>query len=419
MAERQYSPVTLKDRHTSSFTFNTIETLIEFLETEQKTWQEANAEVSMLPGGRGGRFTQVPGPLGQFCSAAYNLKRHLEDPSTNENEYRNSQNTFGNLQNQYFSQSNISQQNSWIASNTPAYLAWKNAVVMGQLEGDAFFKFLCEGGIETPSNGKHLTGALLAYEFMMLDESRILKRREAEQQSFENLRISLSEKKNLLTDSIDSTQKDYSAWRDQSSTDFISWKQQRDAEITNQLGAHSNEFNHFMTQSQGYLKSLEDLYHEKLRIEGPAGHWAKKATELQTQGRIFGSILLILTIASTTLVSIFFYQWIIHGIQLPLEIKSLQGALLFASLVSLIAFALKTFSRLTFSSFHLQRDAEERAQLSTVFLSIAREAGHIDDESRRIVYQALFSRTETGLLAKEHGPTMPSLVEFMNKGAKP
>jgi hypothetical protein len=57
------------------------------------------------------------------------------------------------------------------------------------------------------------------------------------------------------------------------------------------------------------------------------------------------------------------------------------------------------------------RDAEEREQLTYLYLSLSIEAV-IDEGSREIVLQALFSRSETGLLINEHGPTMPSLASI-------
>ncbi|TIE09238.1 DUF6161 domain-containing protein, partial [Legionella pneumophila] len=47
-----------------------------------------------------------------------------------------------------------------------------------------------------------------------------------------------------------------------------------------------------------------------------------------------------------------------------LELKTIQGAAIFISVLSIFAFLIKVFSRLAFSSFHLQRDAEEREQLT-------------------------------------------------------
>jgi hypothetical protein len=63
-------------------------------------------------------------------------------------------------------------------------------------------------------------------------------------------------------------------------------------------------------------------------------------------------------------------------------------------------------SKLTFSSFHLMRDSEEREQLTYLYLSLNNE-GQIDGTSRELVLQALFSHSETGLLNGESGPTMP------------
>ena len=66
-----------------------------------------------------------------------------------------------------------------------------------------------------------------------------------------------------------------------------------------------------------------------------------------------------------------------------------------------------------FSSFHLQRVSEESALLTNLYLSL--KEGKVDDpESRKIILQALFSRSETGLLSGEHGPTMPTATEFIN-----
>jgi len=46
-------------------------------------------------------------------------------------------------------------------------------------------------------------------------------------------------------------------------------------------------------------------------------------------------------------------------------------------------------------------------------LSLANET-NVDDESRKIVLQALFSRSDTGLLANDSGPTMPGVTDVVN-----
>lgn len=115
----------------------------------------------------------------------------------------------------------------------------------------------------------------------------------------------------------------------------------------------------------------------------------------------------------------FFIAWL-QGHPIELKLQTLEGVVLFASVISAFALLVRTFSRLAFSAFHLQRDAEEREQLTHLYLSLSNET-EVDVESRRIVLQALFSRSETGLLTNESGPTMPGMTEVVNligKGGK-
>lgn len=65
------------------------------------------------------------------------------------------------------------------------------------------------------------------------------------------------------------------------------------------------------------------------------------------------------------------------------------------------------------SATHLQRDAEERAQLTYFYLALIKD-GAIDEKSRDIVIQSLFSRTETGLLGGDSSPTMPAMDVLKN-----
>ena len=68
---------------------------------------------------------------------------------------------------------------------------------------------------------------------------------------------------------------------------------------------------------------------------------------------------------------------------------------------------------MTFSSYHLQRDAEEREQLTHLYLSLINEGADLDTDSRSIVLQSLFSRVDSGLISGDSSPTMPGLPEIV------
>ena len=95
----------------------------------------------------------------------------------------------------------------------------------------------------------------------------------------------------------------------------------------------------------------------------------------------------------------------------PLAIK---GVILFGTVISFMAYLIKTFSKMTFSSFHLMRDAEERERLTMGYLALIKE-GAVTEKERELILEALFSRSETGLIKHESGPTMPGLAGWVEK----
>ena len=145
-------------------------------------------------------------------------------------------------------------------------------------------------------------------------------------------------------------------------------------------------------------------------MEKPANYWKQAARKFRWNG-IFWSFLLIGSLAIGLYYLIGFYTDWLKGQEIKVQLDTVSGIVIFGTVLAVYAFLVRTFSRLTFSTFHLMRDAEEREQLTYLYLSLINE-GNIDEKSRNIILQSLFSRSETGLLAGDSGPTMPSFVEM-------
>ena len=96
------------------------------------------------------------------------------------------------------------------------------------------------------------------------------------------------------------------------------------------------------------------------------------------------------------------------------EVTIVRWSLIFIAFLALMAFAIRAVNKIMFSSLHLSRDAEERHALTFVYLSLLNEQGtSMDSEDRKLILQSLFSRSETGLLKEDSGPTMPN--DFISK----
>ena len=148
----------------------------------------------------------------------------------------------------------------------------------------------------------------------------------------------------------------------------------------------------------------------------PAEYWRKSATKFQRQAVLWTLSLIASIVLGISYFYEFFNSWL-TGQEMGVKLDSLQGVVIYASVLTVYIFLIKTLSKLTFSTFHLMRDAEEREQLTYLYLSLINE-NSIDDSSRDIILQALFSRSETGLLTSESGPTMPGVTELLKTAMK-
>ena len=155
------------------------------------------------------------------------------------------------------------------------------------------------------------------------------------------------------------------------------------------------------------IQELENLYQEKLRLQKPAEYWNNAAKKFRLEGIICAVFLVISLLLGAGYLSNFFTDWL-TGQELQVKLNTVQGIVIFGTLLAVYSILIRVLSRLTFSAFHLMRDAEEREQLTYLYLSLINDK-NIDEKSRDIILQALFSRSETGLLTGDSAPAMPSV----------
>jgi hypothetical protein len=164
----------------------------------------------------------------------------------------------------------------------------------------------------------------------------------------------------------------------------------------------------FVTEKKDALDALEKTYNEKLRLETPAEYWKKLSEEYETKGNYWrdrslwvgGAAVVILTVILLNLPAQ------IADIQ-SLSFASFKSVVILTTIVSIIVYIIRLFVKLATSSYHLARDAKERYQLTYFYLSLINDGKDATESERNIVYNALFSRADTGLLKGDSSPTIP------------
>lgn len=260
-------------------------------------------------------------------------------------------------------------------------------------------------------NRNYLNGLILAYEYYQKGETEIEKRRVKEKSSLTRLRnqidkyISDSEKDFIeLSKGFESNVK-------ATTDDIIAYKEEKSGLYEEWFKSTSASFSEFDADSKKKVSDLETLYRDKLKLEAPAKYWNDRAIKLRKEGNRWLISLVIFTLLGIGLF-ILLLNFLSNGVLENIfsdTATAIKWSVIFITFVSFLAFLIKTFSKLTFSAFHLVRDAEEREQLTIVFLSMQKEQA-IDPTERHLIMQSLFSRADTGLLKDEGSPTMPGNI---------
>lgn len=218
-----------------------------------------------------------------------------------------------------------------------------------------------------------------------------------------------------LTNSADAQQNDYQSRITKFDADTEEFKRKRREELDKEEIEYAERLN----KAKERIAALEAAYSTKLQLEGPAQYWKKMANSYLARG----CILLFITFALGITIITFLLNILLDIDAIPLfnqtelSLMTIRGSLILIVMTSIAGYLIHLFTKLSISSFHLSRDYRERFQLTNVFLALLRDGDvKCDDQVNQIVMQALFSRSDTGLLRGDHSLKMPGVSDVLKLG---
>ena len=263
--------------------------------------------------------------------------------------------------------------------------------------------------ISTNTSRDYLTGVLLAYEFKNQADSEISHRRNNEKISLGQIRT----KYNEYIVEAEQHLNQYITGAKENLTDHFNsvdeLKKEKNITFDDWFTTTQKEFTSFFDITKKSVSENENLYREKLRLEAPANYWNKRAIKLKDEGNKHLNNLIGFSVISAILLFalLFFIGDDYFKSVFSDNLKGIKWSIILITIVSLLAFCIRILARLTFSSYHLSRDAEEREQLTHFYLALKHDTS-VSDNDRQLILQSLFSRSDTGLLKEDSAPTMPS-----------
>lgn len=397
----------LRDATGWSKEFTSLRSLVKFIKNEHDFWTEVHEELNQ-------NYINNNGNYLNFYRNFETVLQVLEPLLVSKEQSFEQLNQGFNIVSQHL----VHMSSVWLYSKQPLTQQYIKILNSYDKEGkiaQAFLEYVLNKNTSNVTNQKYFEGYLLAYEFLN-QNIELIRRRDSEKKSLTQIRNNFTNTQDSLIKEVEEFKSEYKYWEDQTKIDVGRLYKVQKYLGERKLRAQTSDFQTHLQVWNEKIIELESTYEEKLKLQGPAKYWRDAATRYEKNGMNWTRAIVFFVILGVIIFYSLLSQWF-NGKPMPLQLSSLQGAILFASLAAIFTYLMKILSKMAFSSFHLMRDAQEREQLTYLYLALTHES-EIDKSSRDIVLQSLFSRSETGLLAKETGPTMPTISEILPRTSR-
>ncbi|MDA9554842.1 DUF6161 domain-containing protein [Pelobium sp.] len=229
-------------------------------------------------------------------------------------------------------------------------------------------------------------GILLAYEFILKDDSHIAERKNAERSSIKKIRSDfynyLKESQTELVehlDEVNKTTKDFSI-----NIDLL--KEEKEKLFQDWFEESGQEFKSLIDNSEKSISDLETTYTQLLALKAPADYWKQRAIKLNKEG--WKALYWLIGLVAFSCVTLYLLLWLTpEGMLLSFikgQASAIKWSIIYITFISFLAFGIRALNKVAFSSFHLSRDAEEREQLTYVYLAMIKDAS-VDEKDRHLI----------------------------------
>ncbi|WP_044211266.1 DUF6161 domain-containing protein [Flammeovirga sp. OC4] len=373
--------------------------ILQFFSKQAKGWQE---------------LTRVPNDLEDSSRHFINNSNSIKDFFE---RYKNNMHA-NNLENQW---RGIQQQIS--RSDVFTFDSYQTEIIthlneINQEQARGAFNYFCNRSFQ--QNKHHFIGAMVAYEKEYSDKTAIPSRRKSERKALSKLKGEYEEHTSRL-------ENDTSTFFNQSQEKFKNYvgkidefKSEKEEAFNSWFeGVESDNEEERIIGAKNKIEELENLYEEQLRLKKPAEYWATRATKLHKDGQTALKYIVGLVIFSC--ITLYLLLWLTpEGMLLSFlkgNAQAIKWSVIYVTFISFLGYGINLVSKYMMSSFHLARDAEEREQLTYLYLALIKDDA-LEETDRNLVLQSLFSRSESGLLkSSDSNVKMPNdLLKILSKG---
>lgn len=239
------------------------------------------------------------------------------------------------------------------------------------------------------------------------------------------LKIPIKEIQNKLfqpvSESIDNIAKETEEHFKQTA-DLIDKNDEKIREIFIEHSREVDEFKHNLEQWQNNketsIKILEDTYEKKLQLEAPEKLWKERSRDYKIKTRYWMcglGVFIVGLIFSTGNLLIRIHDYLQGTIK---DIPFISQSFIYVALVSFLIYLIRVVVKIIISNQHMAMEYEQKEALTRFYQALVYDGKEVDKEERLIIFHALFSKTETGLVKTDNSGESEALIALLSKTIK-
>lgn len=236
-------------------------------------------------------------------------------------------------------------------------------------------------------------------------------RKQAAEQSFEQLRVKAEALLGEKSTAYDALHRDYAALVESTRTAA----QEHQSRFTQDQTQRAEDFEKLVSEHKQEMENLRKTFREEIALRAPATYWDDKRLEHERLSKVMGAVSF-----SSIALSVLGLGWLIHDLLRTAQPNAAPEAWRLAMVVLIGLFAVwgvRLVVRMFLSHLHLATDAAERVVMARTYLSLLEGDRLASKEDRQLILQALFRPASDGIVKDEGVPL--SLAEVLTRTGKP
>ena len=163
------------------------------------------------------------------------------------------------------------------------------------------------------------------------------------------------------------------------------------------------------------IDRLEKTYKHRLQTEAPVQLWEERSKIYNDKAQKWSSFL-IFSFLLLVIVFGLFYSNIQDFLSGKLEkVPFISDTFVLVAVVSFIIYLIRVIVKIILSNQHMAMEYEQKAAIARYYEALLAEGGEVDDSIKPMIFGAMLSKVETGLVKIDNNLDLESVISVLKR----